>query len=95
MLRFLKYGEFFGSTNVKTTLGVGDIDFVSCSSTAYEAFSTDTMRNLEIGIPVLLEDGMKVLIYAEEYDVICNWLGIFQSSPFFNSFNNSIQSSSI
>ncbi|KAI5666399.1 hypothetical protein M9H77_16252 [Catharanthus roseus] len=43
-------------------------------STAYEAFSTDTMRNLEIGIPVLLEDGMKVLIYAEEYDVICNWL---------------------
>lgn len=65
--------------NLKTTrdaLGVGDIDFVSCSTTVYQAMLTDWMQNLEVGIPALLEDGIKLLIYAGEYDLICNWLGI-------------------
>ncbi|MBA0701319.1 hypothetical protein Goari_020439 [Gossypium aridum] len=35
----------------------------------------DWMRNLEVGIPALLEDGIKLLVYAGEYDLICNWLG--------------------
>ncbi|MFS7931495.1 putative carboxypeptidase C [Helianthus anomalus] len=35
----------------------------------------DWMRNLEAGIPHLLEDGIKLLVYAREYDLICNWLG--------------------
>lgn len=35
----------------------------------------DWMRNLEVGIPALLEDGVKLLVYAGEYDLICNWLG--------------------
>jgi len=63
---------------VKDALGVGDIDFVSCSSTVYEAMLTDWMRNLEDGIPALLEDGIKMLVYAGEYDLICNWLGNFK-----------------
>ncbi|XP_058755098.1 serine carboxypeptidase-like [Vicia villosa] len=33
------------------------------------------MRNNDVYIPALLEDGIKVLIYAGEYDLICNWLG--------------------
>jgi serine carboxypeptidase-like clade IV len=33
------------------------------------------MRNLEVGISELLENDIKVLIYAGEYDLICNWLG--------------------
>ena len=28
-----------------------------------------------MGIPALLEDGIKVLVYPGEYDLICNWLG--------------------
>lgn len=35
----------------------------------------DWMRNLEVGIPALLEDGIQMLVYAGEYDLICNWLG--------------------
>lgn len=35
----------------------------------------DWMRNLEVGIPTLLEDGIQLLVYAGEYDLICNWLG--------------------
>ncbi|PSR86559.1 Serine carboxypeptidase-like [Actinidia chinensis var. chinensis] len=61
--------------SVRTALGVGDIEFVSCSSTVYQAMQMDLMRNLEVGIPALLEDQIKVLIYAGEYDLICNWLG--------------------
>ena len=61
--------------SVRAALGVGDIEFVSCSSTVYQAMQMDVMRNLEVGIPALLEDGIKVLVYAGEYDLICNWLG--------------------
>ncbi|WVZ78199.1 hypothetical protein U9M48_025948 [Paspalum notatum var. saurae] len=71
---FSNLEKFFGDKAVKEALGVGDIEFVSCSTTVYEAMLTDWMRNLEVGIPALLEDGINVLIYAGEYDLICNWL---------------------
>ncbi|CAI0452563.1 unnamed protein product [Linum tenue] len=61
---------------VKSALGVkDDIDFVSCSSEVYDAMMGDWMLDYETGIPALLESGVKVLIYAGEYDLICNWLG--------------------
>ncbi|TYI90929.1 hypothetical protein E1A91_D03G156400v1 [Gossypium mustelinum] len=66
---------FLNLKSVREALGVGDIDFVSCSSVVHEAMLMDWMRNFEVGIPSLLEDGIKVLIYAGEYDLICNWLG--------------------
>ncbi|KAF3443270.1 hypothetical protein FNV43_RR12952 [Rhamnella rubrinervis] len=44
----------------------------------------DWMRNLEVGIPTLLEDGIKVLVYAGEYNLLCNWLG---NSKWFRSCN--------
>ncbi|KAL8166587.1 hypothetical protein V2J09_008086 [Rumex salicifolius] len=72
---FSNMEKFLDQNPVKKALGVGDIDFVSCSPTVYQAMLVDWMRNLEAGIPALLEDGIKVLIYAGEYDLICNWLG--------------------
>ncbi|KAL5717012.1 Protein cbp3 [Ranunculus cassubicifolius] len=72
---FSNMETFLKQKSVKDALGVGDIDFVSCSPTVYEAMLMDWMRNLEVGIPALLEDGIKMLIYAGEYDLICNWLG--------------------
>ncbi|CAI0454351.1 unnamed protein product [Linum tenue] len=45
---------------------------------AYPEFAAmigDYMLDYELGIPELLENGIKVLIYAGEYDLICNWLG--------------------
>ncbi|CAH9116022.1 unnamed protein product [Cuscuta europaea] len=61
--------------SVKEALGVGDIEFVSCSTSVYKAMLVDWMRDLEVGIPTLLEDGIHMLVYAGEYDLICNWLG--------------------
>ncbi|XP_073001208.1 serine carboxypeptidase-like [Typha latifolia] len=72
---FSNMEKFLNLQSVRQTLGVGDIDFVSCSPTVYQAMLTDWMRNLEVGIPALLEDGIHLLVYAGEYDLICNWLG--------------------
>ncbi|KAI5389012.1 variant 2, Serine carboxypeptidase-like 48 [Lathyrus oleraceus] len=60
---------------VRDALGVGELKFDICSKVVYEAMHQDWMRNLEVDIPSLLEDGIKVLIYAGEFDLICNWLG--------------------
>ncbi|KAF3323163.1 serine carboxypeptidase-like protein [Carex littledalei] len=68
--------KYLKQKSVREALGVpAGLDFVSCSTSVHEAMVTDWMRNLEVGIPSLLEDGIKVLIYAGEYDLICNWLG--------------------
>ncbi|CAN1747553.1 Serine carboxypeptidase-like 49 [Linum perenne] len=72
---FSNMEKFLNLKTVRESLGVGDIDFVSCSPTVYEAMLMDWMKNLEVGIPALLEDGIQMLIYAGEYDLICNWLG--------------------
>ncbi|KAI3520161.1 hypothetical protein L1887_09406 [Cichorium endivia] len=72
---FSNMESFLAKKSVKEALGVGDIDFVSCSPVVYQAMLVDWMRNLEAGIPHLLEDGIKLMVYAGEYDLICNWLG--------------------
>ncbi|XP_051120075.1 serine carboxypeptidase-like [Andrographis paniculata] len=72
---FSNLDKFLNQKQVRDALGVGDIEFVSCSTTVYQAMLVDWMRNLEVGIPALLEDGVKLLVYAGEYDLICNWLG--------------------
>ncbi|KAK1321362.1 Serine carboxypeptidase-like [Acorus calamus] len=75
---FSNMDKFLNQQSVRTALGVGDRKFVSCSPLVYEAMITDWMKNLEVGIPALVDDGIKVLIYAGEYDLICNWLGNYR-----------------
>lgn len=65
--------------SVKKALGVGEIEFVSCSTVVYDAMTGEWMKNFAVGIPDLLQDGIKLLVYAGEYDLICNWLGTLHS----------------
>ncbi|WVZ04340.1 hypothetical protein V8G54_025146 [Vigna mungo] len=52
---------------VKSALGVrGDLKYNLCSIRVHNAMAEDTMRNLEVRIPALLEDGIKLLVYAGE-----------------------------
>ncbi|KAK9175745.1 hypothetical protein WN944_027752 [Citrus x changshan-huyou] len=67
--------KFLNETFVRDALGVRDMRFDKCNETVHGAMQMDWMRNLEVGIPALLEDGIRVLVYAGEYDLICNWLG--------------------
>ncbi|CAL1366909.1 unnamed protein product [Linum trigynum] len=72
---FSRMEQFLSEDRVKSALGVKDVDFVSCSSAVHNAMMGDWMVDYETGIPNLLENGIKVLIYAGEYDLICNWMG--------------------
>ncbi|CAI8602072.1 unnamed protein product [Vicia faba] len=72
---FSNMEKFLNQESVRDSLGVGEIRFVSCSTEVYMAMLVDWMRNLEVGIPLLLKDGINLLVYAGEYDFICNWLG--------------------
>ncbi|XP_047323968.1 serine carboxypeptidase-like [Impatiens glandulifera] len=72
---FSRMEKLLNQQTVRDALGVGAREFVSCSSKVYDALQVDWMRNLEVGIPELIEDGIKLLVYAGEYDLICNWLG--------------------
>ncbi|KAJ0238809.1 Serine carboxypeptidase-like 47 [Hirschfeldia incana] len=72
---FSKMETFLNQENVRKALGVGDVNFVSCSTAVYDAMRGDWMINLAVKIPALVEDGINALVYAGEYDLICNWLG--------------------
>ena len=72
---FRNLDVFLNEQSTRDALGVGTIEFVACSSKVYDSLIRDWMRDLEVGIPALLEDGINMLIYAGEYDLICNWLG--------------------
>ncbi|CAH2072119.1 unnamed protein product [Thlaspi arvense] len=72
---FSKMETFLNQENVRKALGVGDIKFVSCSTQVYDAMTEDWLHNLELKIPALIEDGIKLLVYAGEYDLVCSWLG--------------------
>jgi serine carboxypeptidase-like clade 4 len=72
---FSNLDTFLNNETTREALGVGHRKFVACSPLVYEAMAVDWMRNLEKGIPKLLEDGIELLVYAGEFDLICNWLG--------------------
>ncbi|KAJ1384073.1 Serine carboxypeptidase, serine active site [Sesbania bispinosa] len=72
---FSNVEKLLNNQTVKDAIGVGNLEYVSCSSTVHDALSQDWMRNLEVGLPALLEDGIWMLVYAGEEDLICNWIG--------------------
>ncbi|XP_073274147.1 serine carboxypeptidase-like [Primulina huaijiensis] len=73
---FSNVERFMNLKSVKTALGVGDREFVLCSTNVYEAMTVDFMRNLEVDLPPILEGEIKVLIYVGDHDLIYNWFGI-------------------
>ncbi|KAI3900944.1 hypothetical protein MKW92_015494 [Papaver armeniacum] len=67
--------KFLNLKSVRQALGVGNIEFIKCNDNVRKKMLNDWMKNLEVGIPSLLSDGIQLLIYAGEYDLIHNWLG--------------------
>uniref|UniRef100_A0A7N1A478 Carboxypeptidase n=1 Tax=Kalanchoe fedtschenkoi TaxID=63787 RepID=A0A7N1A478_KALFE len=75
---FSKVDNFLRLGTVREALGIGHIKFdsaKSCSDPVYDAMLNDWMKDCQPFVPPLLEEGIKVLIYAGEYDLFFNWLG--------------------
>ena len=69
---------------VREKLGVGNHKFLACSPLVYEAIFMEWMKSRKSPIPALLEDGLEVLVYAGDEDLVCNWLS---NSRWATSFN--------
>lgn len=67
--------KYLNLPDTRAALGVGDIKWQSCSTDVYMDFLGDFMRKYDEKLLPLLADGLRVLIYAGDQDLICNWLG--------------------
>ncbi|CAG8755592.1 33220_t:CDS:2, partial [Racocetra persica] len=75
---FLDIFAYSNSTNVKTELGVDpSFSFQLCNTAVNSTFvnSGDWMLPFDGYIPSLLENNIRVLVYAGDADYLCNWLG--------------------
>ncbi|KXS10435.1 peptidase S10, serine carboxypeptidase [Gonapodya prolifera JEL478] len=69
---------WLNTPEIRSTLGVGDIEFKSCNMQVNLDFQLkgDWMHPFVKLIPSMLDEaGVRVLIYAGDADFICNWLG--------------------
>ncbi|CAL1403810.1 unnamed protein product [Linum trigynum] len=77
--------QFLTDQKVRAAIGVApDYDFVYCNLTVYGAMRGGWLADLKLGIPELLQSGIRALIYVGEYDLICNWAG---NSEWVNALN--------
>jgi carboxypeptidase C (cathepsin A) len=68
--------KYLNSAAVKKALGVDeDAEWQECNMYVNAAFYGDFMRDFSTKLVPLLEDNIRVMIYAGDQDLICNWLG--------------------
>jgi carboxypeptidase C (cathepsin A) len=69
--------EYLAQPSVMEALGVTGHPWIECNRFAEMelVFAGDWMLNYAVDIPELLATDHRILIYAGEYDFICNWLG--------------------
>ncbi|OQR96452.1 serine protease family S10 [Achlya hypogyna] len=66
--------QFLNSPRVQATLGVHK-PWVMTNETTYADFSADFMQDYVSFVPELLAHGVRVLVYAGDADLMCNWVG--------------------
>ncbi|KAL6508756.1 hypothetical protein OROHE_021315 [Orobanche hederae] len=70
--------HFLNQASVKKALGVDPgATFVTWSAAVNNSMAGDVMRDFTTDIPALLERGIKFLVYAGNYDLISNSIGIW------------------
>ena len=71
---FSNVASYLNSPTVQAALGVKS-KWQDCNRVVTIGFLLDWMHDFQNKIPVLLEAGIPVLVYAGDQDFICNWLG--------------------
>jgi carboxypeptidase C (cathepsin A) len=72
---FSKLDRYINQESVRKELGVGDRKWEACSMSVHADMMGDWLRNYDTVIPGMLQDGIRVMIYAGVEDFICNWVG--------------------
>ncbi|EFJ52952.1 hypothetical protein VOLCADRAFT_102913 [Volvox carteri f. nagariensis] len=67
--------EFLNRADVRAELGVGERRWEECNMGVNGDFLGDWLRSYDKLLPALLDDGIRVMIYAGDLDLICNWVG--------------------
>ena len=66
--------RFLNLKSTQQALGVNK-EWVGCDGGVYEDMSMDWLKKFDSHVADMLNDGIRVMIYAGELDFICNWLG--------------------
>ncbi|KAJ7644874.1 alpha/beta-hydrolase [Roridomyces roridus] len=71
------YVDYLGLASVKKAIGATSSSYSECPDAPYDKFlpSGDDARTLLPQLSDLVERGLKVLVWAGDADIICNWLG--------------------
>jgi len=66
---------YLAQPNVKEALGVEGRAWTECDTIVHLLLLGDWIKNLDVHVPNLLENGYSVLVYSGMLDYICNWMG--------------------
>jgi cathepsin A (carboxypeptidase C) len=74
---FSDIASFVNQASVRQALGLKDTDkeWQECNMMVNLMFFTDFMQTYASDVTTLLNDGLRVIIYAGQADYICNWFG--------------------
>eukprot|EP00884_Botryococcus_braunii_P006077 jgi/Botrbrau1/15470/Bobra.43_2s0092.1 len=72
---FSRLDAYLAQPDVRQKLGVGDHRWEACSNQVHQDLEVDIMRSYSDRVSPLLNNGIRVLIYAGVEDFICNWMG--------------------
>lgn len=69
---------YLNEPKIKKMFGVPEkVTFQACNMQVNQGFmfQGDSMHDSALVLPEMIEDGLRVLVYAGEYDAMCNWMG--------------------
>ncbi|OQR96458.1 serine protease family S10 [Achlya hypogyna] len=66
---------FLNNPNVQAKLGVADVHWEEVSMRVYADFADDFMKNYVSFVRDILAHDVRVLVYAGDADLMCNWIG--------------------
>ncbi|KAJ7436142.1 alpha/beta-hydrolase [Mycena galericulata] len=71
------YVNYLGLSSVKKAIGATSSTYSECPDAPYELFTKtgDDARTLLPQLGEIVDSGLRVLIWAGDADIICNWLG--------------------
>ena len=75
---FADADKFLNLASTRKALGVGTRAWEGCNYDVHADMSGDWLRDFVGLLPEMLEDGIRVMVYAGQNDLICNWLGNYR-----------------